>query len=336
LSVLKEKGIFLAVESRMVASMLMRNDMSVEDRIALLDAAEECRLDERGNDNILSIFLSGDKEDSESVRIPLITAVLAHMSTVSQKTVEYYLINNNLDADQKPDILKLFFTKNINISYFREMLSSYLNQSNDSPIVKTEIVRYLTNKGLSANAETITDIACSSASGDVEEAIRLITRMKQNGTIMSGNALGIYLERVKPEQYNNSIISLLYMPGCIISDTALFNYILYGEDVLDTKKNNAQELINANPGGCSSLINMELFGANVVCNLLQAYSLTAIDSAETAGAIVNSMKAAGAKLNTPISVNNNEMKFQKYVQNISNCLSDLSRNLCVEKGFFRL
>ena len=144
-----------------------------------------------------------------------------------------------------------------------------------------------------------------------------------------------YLERVSVEKYHSELISLLTTPISRITDKALANYVLFSEDPMEIKLQNA--IVFAEKNGKTfgeSECEVKHLNSTIKCNLFQGYVLAADDSSVTVQSIVGAMKQAKAKLNAPILVNGKSQKFKKYITDNKSQLSQMTITLCEENNVF--
>ena len=316
--------------------MLLRSDLSVSERIALLELAEQCRMDARENDAVISGILMRDQEDADA-RMALIRKLTEYVDTVSTNTLTEYLLNSTLDGERKPDMLEILLGLNLNRSFFRGLLDNYLKKSKDSPETKRAVSRLLTSEGVAVDAGMLLQMACNAGSSNYGDVAAFIRNAVQNGTRIPADLLSRYLESVNPAQYHNELLSLLMTPSSIISDAALANYVVFAAEDYQIKLQNALTFAGRNGNSFGeSRCRLRYPNEEVDCSLFQAYVLAAEDSAALAGELTAAMKQAGARLSQPVMVNGQRMKFKKYVSDRKSMLSPMTLALCEENNVFSL
>lgn len=328
--------LFLKPSEKTVRAMLSRNDWSVEERAAMLKKSEQCGLDARSNNGILTEILLRNQENTD-VRLALIREMLQYVETISTNTLTEYILNCSLDGERKPEALGELLTLDLNMSFFRQVLNQYMQNSGDSAEVKKKISQLLSDQGLVVDSHVLVDMACQAGEDDYMEKVDFIQKALQNGTRLDYNALSIYMERVAPDQYRSELISLLHSPATRITDKALANYCLYAQEEFDIKLQNT--LVFAEQNGKafgSSSCEISHLNHTVQCNLFQAYVLLAEDSAAVIGTMVTAMKNSGAQLNPNMIVDGRAVKFKKYVSDQKDRLSPMTLTLCKENRVFSM
>lgn len=331
-----ESGLFVKLSERTVCRMLGREDWPVSDRISMLEKSERCKLDARANDAILADLLLRNQESTD-VRLALVSKMTVYVETVSTAALTDFILKSAADGERKPEVLAELLKLNLNMSFFREVLSRYLQSAVDSPEVKKEISQMLSDQGLQVDSGVLLDMACGAQPSNYMETADFIQKALQNGTRLPNNALSIYMERVPPQQYHHELISLLHTPASQISDQALACYVLYAEGNYEIKVQNS--LVFGEQNGKSfgaSTCQIRCLNAAVQCNLFQAYVLITEDSAAAVEAIVNAMKNAGAKLNPTMLVNGQQVKFKKFVTEHKSQLSPTALQLCEQNKVFSM
>ena len=334
--ILLECRLFIKPSERVIKAMVNRQDWSVGDRCSMLDKAEKCKLDHKTNDAVLTEILLRNEEETD-VRIQLLKKILEYVDTISTNTLTDYILKCGIDRERKPEVLEILLGLNLNMSFFREVLSRYVQTSSDPAEVKQEIARMLGSQGLQVDSKVLLDMACNATNSDYIEVADYLQKAITGGTRINNDAASIYLERVNPNNYHGELIALLNTPLSRISDKALANYVLYASESYDLKLQNSQALSdqNANSFGVSDC-RIRHLNSEIQCNLLQAYVLISEDSAAIVEAIVATMKQAGARLNPSIIVNGQSVKFKKYVTDVKAQLSQMTLTILEENRVFSL
>ncbi len=336
LSELASSGLYIVVNPSDILRMLSRQELSLDERLALVDLAHQFNSDARTNDTILAEYLNRNR-DAADIRIPVIEKLLTYVRTIATATLSEYVIRVTTDGKRKPEVLSRILELDLNMSFFRSLMQQYMAGSQDPPDVKAEITALLGRAGLTVDAGTLLDMACSCTQENALETINLVNRMKQSGVHMRSDALSIYLEKAAGRQYYAGLISALYTEGCILSGRAVANYVLYARMNEEVKLRNLETFLAAcsEPAG-SIAVTVSHLGHRVDCSLLQAYVLTAGESLPTAGRITDMLKSTGAKLNANIQVDQANMKFKKYIMDNRPQLGGQTEALCADNKVFSM
>lgn len=331
---LLNNDIYIKLSDKAVRNMINRKELSVEERIELLEKAEKCRIDHKSNDVILSEALLRNSESAE-VRFLLVKKLIEYVDTVSTNTLTEYIVNCSLDGERKPEMLEELLKLNLNMSFFREVLNQYMKTSNDTEETKKKIIQLLSDQGIGVDGDLLLEMACSAQESDYLEKIGFIQKSIQNGARIKAGYLSDYLERVSPECCRGEFISLLNTPASRISDKALANYLLYSTGDFQIKLQNALVFAekNGKPFG-ESVCEIKHLNSNIQCNLFQGYVLISEDSADMADSVVSAMKNEKAKLNPAIYVNGQSIKFKKYVTDNKAKLSPVTLQICESNNVF--
>ncbi|MBQ8559446.1 MAG: hypothetical protein IJ439_05630 [Tyzzerella sp.] len=334
--VLMDCGLFIKPTEKCLRFMVNRQDWSISERSSMLEKSMKCNLDNRAKDSVLAEILLHNGEDTES-RIILINKALEYVDTISTNALTDYILKCNLDGERKPEVLRMFLKLDLNMSFFRDVLSRYMQGSIDQAETKKEIIQELSNCGLQMDFKVLLDMACRATEANYMEVVSTLQRAIKNGTRISSDAVSTYLENVKPENYCGELISLLHTSMSRISDKALANYVLYATESFDIKLKNSVEFAGQNPSRFgSSMCGIKYLNSDIQCNLLQAYVLKAEDSVAIVEAMVTAMKNAGTKLNDSIIVNGVSMRFKKYVMDCKAQLSQMTLAILEENKVFSI
>lgn len=326
--------LFIRPAEKSLRFMVNRQDWSIEERASMIDKSMKCNIDVRTKDSILAEILLYNVENTDN-RISLINKMLEYVDTISTNTMTDYILKCGVDGERKPEVLRLLLNLDLNMSFFREVLSKYLQTSTDSEAVKKEISQELSNRGLQVDSKVLLEMACEATEENYMEVVAFLQKAITNGTRMSSNAVSIYLETVKPENYHSELISLLYNSMSQVTDKALANYVLYASESYDLKLKNSMDFAgqNVHRFGDSECA-IKYLNSDVQCNLLQAYVLIAEDSIAIVEAMVAAMKNAGAKLSDNMIVNGQTMRFKKFVTDYKAQLSQMTLTILEENKVF--
>lgn len=334
MKVLIDSKLFIKPSAKMVGKMLSRTDWTAQERLSMLEMSEKCKIDVKANDAIIAEVLLKNQEDVET-RIVFIKKMTEYVENISTMVLTDYILKNNCDGERKPEVLDILFKLNLNMSFFKDVLSKYMVSSVDSAVVKKEITQMLSSKGLHVDSEVLVNMACNAGEQDFMDVVGFIQTSVNNGARIDFNALSTYLEKVKPENYHKELISALHIPTSRISDKALANYVLYASDEFEIKLQNSVVFAEQNGKSFgSSICTVSCFNTAVQCNLLQAYVLITDDSAAVVESMVTAMKNAGAKLNPNVTALGQSVKFKKFVTDYKAQLSPITLMLCEENKVF--
>lgn len=334
MKILNESGLFLAVPQKVISLMLNRVDLLTEEKKNLLAEAEKTKISQRANDVILAEYLCG-MQDLPKMRLEIIDEILKYVSMPSTSTVERYILTCTEEGMEKVSVAEKLFSYDLNLSFFRNLLGDYMSQSKDTPEVKSRLEELLSSKGLTVDAAMLVDLACKAGPDKIEETAAFIRTMTANGTKIKSDAFSRYLETA--QEYSLQILRMFFVPGSIVTEQALANYVLYAKEENGVKAQNAL-IFAERAGGAfgSSQCVIRMNGEEVRCNLFQAYLLLAPDSESTVQAITNAMRNARSKLNLPIYLNGVPAKFKKYVIDHKGQLKDVTVKICEENKVFSL
>jgi len=336
LRVLAEQELFVAMPGRYVSSMLERRDLSQEEKRQLLELTHRFHMDAKTNDSILSTYLCSSACEPEE-RLVILPELLAHVKTISTHAMEAYVLNCAADGGKKPQILELLFGLELNMSFFRDLLKKYMQNSPDSDDVRAEVIRILGGQGLQVDGALLVEMACNATEATLEETVRNIDKALRNGTRMPNDALSIYLERCGRKTCYPTLMAQLQTSASRISVEALHNYILCSHDDPSVKVQNALNLaeLMAQPFG-STPCRVKHLGNSISCNLLQAYVLITKDDDAAADAIVEAMLRARTRLNSAMVVGGENVTFKRYATEHKGQLSPTTLRLCTENRVFSL
>ena len=331
---LLSNNLYIKLSDKTVRCMINRKELTLEERIGLLEKAEKCKIDFKSNDAILAEVLLCNSESTE-VRLALVRKVVEFVDTVSTNTLAEYIINCCVDGERKPEMLDELFRLNLNMSFFREIPNKYMKISKDSNETKKRVIQLLGEHGLSIEGDLLLEMACSARENDYLEKVACIQKSIQNGARINADYLSKYLETVSPQNYRGELMSLLSTSASIISDKALANYLLHSVEDFEVKLQNVQAFARMNGKTFGeSRCEINHLGSKIVCNLFQGYVLSSEDSVAMVEAVVSVMKNANAKLSSAISVDGQSVKFKKYVSDNKERLSPITLQLCESNNVF--
>ena len=156
----------------------------------------------------------------------------------------------------------------------------------------------------------------------------------RNGTSIRADALSIYLEKCYNE-FAPKLFALLYSDSSKVTAKAMENYVLRCKNAPAVKARNANAL--ASHTGMrlgSGMCRIQHLGNTISCNLAQAYILTTTDDIGAASTMVQTMTQSGAKLNGDVEVAGRSKRFNKYLTENRDRLSQVTEQLCESNKLF--
>lgn len=325
---LKESGQFVVVPAILLIAMLSNSQISTEDKKSMLTKSFEFKVDSKSIEAVLTNYLCFNIDKADD-RIIIIKCLLEHVSNIPTSAVESYVLKCPTDGENKPEIVGLMFEKGLNISFFNDLLSKYMNSTSDDKETKKSIVELLSQKGLKLDPGSLIDYICES-SDEASDKIQFVKKMIAIGSQLRADAANTYLEKTSPSQFSSELFSLIFIAGSSFSSKAVENYLFRFNDREAIKADNAKTIIeHAAYDVANSSCQIVHLGNSVNCNLLQAYILVTTDSQAVATDIVSFLSTAKRiKFNSEIFVSNINMKFKKYVVANKNNLSETTNQIC--------
>ncbi len=328
LKCLKSGRHYIEILKRQAIAFLSRKDLSGEEKAAIISMIFELIRDTQ-KDSIINNYLCVNNTEPEE-RIIVINELLKNAETISTKTINNYILNTNTDRSNKPEIVKNIFKLDINISFFNNLLSEYINSKVDSFDVKKDIITILMDNGLKVDPAVLTEYTCSPDMGEGKK-LEIVRKIKSSCEQVRSDTANIYLERIEPKDFDPFIFKELFSSQSIFYDEALRKHLLYSRYNNSSKLEDFQSIVAL----CSTQltdINCEVvhLNNNINCNILQAYILTTPDSASAAEGIVNFMLKNKLKINELVSIGGDKkLKFKKYISSNAADISDVTRQLCI-------
>lgn len=328
LGCLKDSGQYVFVPAKFLNMMLSSNKFNSDDKVALLNVTFEFKVDKKSFDSVVTNYLCFNLDSPEN-RKSIIDCLFGKVATFPTSTVENYILKCSVDGDNKPLIVSSMFDKGLNISFFNELLSKYMNNSPDSKDVKAAIIEILSQKGLKIDPASFIDYICDSTD-ELPAKIQLIKKNISNGSQLRADAANAYLERTAPEQFSSELFAMIFTPGSTFSARAVENYLLRCKDREAVKAQNARtilEHLSENAANIKCQVNH--LGNSITCNMLQAYILTSDDPTATAMEIVDFLiNNKKLMINAKLNVSGSNMKMKKYVVENKSKLSELTNSIC--------
>jgi len=247
----------------------------------------------------------------------------------STGTVETYVLRSAADGAEKPNVISAMFDKGLNVSFFNDLLSKYINSDVDSSEIKSDVINVLSEKGLKVDPSSFIDYICDSPD-ELPAKMQFTKRMINNGSQLRGDAANAYLERISPASFSAELFSLIFSSGSIFTAAGIEKYLLDIKDREANKASNLKTIIEHSSVSISSLKHQVVHLDNLIsCNLMQAYILTTSDSQQLAFEIVDYLvNQEKIKINAEITVSGYSMKFKKYIVANKEKLSDVANAIC--------
>ena len=325
---LKNSGQFVLVPSKLLIAMLSNHHLNANDKESLLKKSFEFKIDNKSFEAVLTNYLcfNSDREDD---RMIVLQYLLEQANNIPTATVENYVIKCTADGKNKPLVVKALFDKNLNLSFFNNLLSKYMAGSNDPSEVRSSVVEILSQKGLKIDPRYLSDYICSSPD-DVSVKIIFVKKMIANGSQLRADAANEYLEKVSGDLFSAELFTLIFSPGSTFSARAVGNYLLRVKDRDAVRADNAKTIIDRASGDVfTGKVSITHLGNDITCNLLQAYTLVTNDSPgvalEIADYLVSTQKM---KINAEMIASGMTQKLKKYVVANKESLSAATNRIC--------
>ena len=334
LDALIEKEVFVQLNSRAIISFMDSSPYTVEEELEVLERMFRLEVDGKSKDAVYNYYLNNN-QDAYPDRVKVVDFLLTKDCPISNTTVQNYIVRTSRDGEGKLPIVEKIFDTGINKTYLGDLLSEYLLTSTDPEAVKSPMSNFLIDKGFKIDSNVLTQYITSDIDA-MDARIEKTKRLIANGTSVKADCLENYILSVKePADFSEQMFNLLTGYSFTIGFAAYARFLLFCKDI-DKVRHNAK-LAGAFSGDLSGMqTTVKHGGDSVVCNLLQAYVLTAADSYDAAKAIVGELLGRKMKLNTEVTVNGSTVKFKKYVAERKAGLSPLTLQLCEENKMFSL
>lgn len=325
---LKNSGQYILVPAKLTISMLSDDKISANDKVLLLEKSFEFKVDNKSFESVLTNYLCFNLDKADDRKIVL-DCLLDRASNIPTSTVENYVLNCSIDGNNKPSIVSAMFEKGLNISFFNNLLSKYMNSSVDSKDIKASIIEVLSQKGLKIDPSYFVEYICL-PTDELPIKMQFIKKMIANGSQLRSDAANAYLERTAVDQFSSELFSMIFTPGSSFTSKAVENYLLRFKERDAIKADNVKTIIDRATGDVlNSRYQISHLGNNITCNLVQAYTLVTNDSQTTALAIVDYLiSSKKMKINAEMSVSGSSMKMKKYVMANKANLSEATNSIC--------
>lgn len=328
LDCLKQNGQYLIVPAKFLISLLNMESYTAENKVNILEKCFEFKIDNKALESAVTNYLCYNAAPVRERKVVL-ACLFEKVISFPTNTVETYVLKSTADEEEKPDVISAMFDKGLNVNFFNDLLSKYINSGIDNGETKAKIVDILSEKGLKVDPTSFIDYICGSAD-ELPSKIQFIKKIINNGSQLRGDAANTYLERTSPECFNSELFSLIFSPGSTFNAKGIEKYLLEMKDREANKAANLKTIIE------HSSVNIPLLKSQIVhlgnsisCSLMQAYILTTADSQELAFEIVDYfVSQAKMKVNAEIVISGNSMKLKKYVAANKDKLSNVTDAIC--------
>lgn len=328
LDCLKQSNQYVLVPGKMMIAMLSEKSIDGNGKLKILKKLFEFKMDAKNIESVITNYLCFNQDPVETRKL-VIPFLLEKTQAIPTSTVQNYVLKCTTDGAEKPSVVKAFFDKGLNTSFFNELLSKYMTTPVDSSEVKTEIIEILSGGGLKIDPSSFIDYICSSKD-DVATKIQFVKKMVSNGSQLRSDAANAYLERTPADQFSSELFTLICTPASSFGPKAVERYLLYCRDREAIKAQNFRTLAERCSGGVGAMNCIVSHAGNSVnCNLLQAYVLMSTDSQAVTFDIVNWLiSQQRLKINAEIVASGRSMKFKKYVVTYKDQLSNTCNFIC--------
>lgn len=325
---LKNSGQYVLVPAKLIISMLSNSKISANDKVSLLKKSFEFKVDNKSFESVLTNYLCFNIDKADD-RKTVLGCLLEHASNIPTSTVENYVLKCAIDGDNKPSIVRALFEKGLNISFFNDLLSKYMNSNVDLKDIRASIIDILSQRGLKIDPSYFVEYICSSMD-ELPEKMQFIKKMISNGSQLRADAANAYLERITADQFSSELFSMIFTPGSSFTSRAVENYLLRFMDREAVKVDNVKTIIDRAMGDVlSSRCQISHLGNSITCNLIQAYTLVTNDSQATALAIADYLiTSKKMKINAEMNVSGSSMKMKRYVVANKANLSESTNSIC--------
>lgn len=335
LDCLKESNQYVLIPAKLIIAMLSSNTYSADDKVALLKNSFAFKIDNKSLEGIVTNYLCFNLDNADE-RQKIIECLFEKVTNFPTNMVESYVLKCAVDATKKPMIVSAIFDKGLNICFFNDLLSRYMNCNIDSKETKADVVDVLSKKGLKIDPSSLIEYICNSGD-ELPTKLTFIKKMLSNGTQLRSDAASAYLERTSPDNFSSELLSLIFTTTSSFSTKAVENYLLKDNEREAIKAANVKTIVNNASGCLSSVYQVSHLGNSISCNLLQAYILTTTDSQAVAMEIVNYFSSAlKVKVNAEMIISGKSMKLKKYVVANKNNLSETTNLICESLKVFSM
>ncbi len=332
LQYLKNSDALFQIDKDDIIPFIQNKTYPMDETIKILDVMyNEFKILSKDKDAIISFVLLSYKDNIENRRL-ILNEIFKFTTSLTIKTIEDYVLKIKDDEKYKPEIIESILNMGMNINYFNNLLSQYMNSSIDSEEIKLKIVLVLLKHKLTCQPKDFTNFLLNFKTKIPKN---LLEQFKSYNIAPDSNTLMIYINR-GIERCDNELIDYLLRFKMYANARCVENYLLRTKDVTSRKVSITltllRNLIDTNfltNIGCSCL------GNSIQGNLAQIYLLASSDDIGSKKTILVELLKM-MKLSNPINVNGKQIKFKKFIMENKNKIDQNVDKLCEEFGVYKL
>ncbi len=329
LKMLYESENFVEFNSSHFSEILNRDDLDADNKKTIIDEMLRFEVPEKVKHRFVSDYLC-DGYDEPEIRLDILSYLFSVMDDLPTNSVEKYIISCVTDRENKPRIIELMFTMNLNLSFFHQTLSNYILSSADTFAVKKDVMYILFQIGLKVNAKACVTMLMMQAI-PVEQRIDLLRMAKASG-VNYDDVMDMYMNSINSSQFESGIFGELIQSATRITGTALMRYVLEFHDLPAAKTGSISKMLGM------SYLSPDTINCNIIfngrdkinCNLIQAYILLTTEDTQTSLGVLNALGGNKNSAGYDMDVSGMRYKFKKFVsmKNKTGELSETTKVLC--------
>ena len=322
---LSQSSSFLSFSQETMLAMLLRDDLSLEQKMSCFDAAAKHGMTEKRKQALFGDVLSAPISDMEA-KIGLLDQLGQRVSSVNPVASENYLLRSTVDAEGKPLVLQCilkFVSARGSLEYSAKR---YLSSSVDPIDVHNNVIMVLVREGLIDTADNLGGMI---STGDTAYVVDAAREMKQAGVKMGVTVLSDYLDQtLGTEKYDSSVFLELYSRESRISPELFVRFIFDAPDV-DSKSDKAKMLYDALTASLNGYaIKVDTPSGLFEGPVLHAYLLKTTDGVKTVDDIAKILLNTATKPNMEVTLSGKTKKFKKLVQSGDAKLANSAKTFC--------
>lgn len=330
LDMLHESGNYVELSSNHFNDVLSRDDLEFQSKKDIIASMMEFEIQDKVKYRFISDYLC-DTYDTPDNRYDMISFLLSFADDLPTNAVEKYILKCSLDKENKPEVIKLIFACDLNLSFFNQTLSNYILNSTEKFDIKREVIWQLFNVGLRVNSNACAVLLMMQGI-EADKRVELLRIAKSSG-INYDDVMEIYLTTIDASQFEAVIFNELLQGAARVSTKVLYRYVIEFHDYPAAKVGNIAKMMQMSylsPSGLNFTISF--CGEKVVCNLIQAYILLSAENVETSLGVLEALGGNKNTVSTDIDVSGSRCKFKKYAAMKSKAgqLSDASKAMCYQ------
>ncbi len=307
---LKESGSFISFSQECMMGMLLREDLTVEEKKTFNKLAIAYGMTEKRRQGVFSALLTSSYPSEGKAE--LLGALAEDIVSVNPKTAESYLVSCTQDGEKKPEIVKVL----LGCVKARESLSyaakQYASSSADSLAVHNEVIGVLAREGLVDSASKLNEIVESTGADYALDAAR---EMKQVGVELGPTVLADYLRNsLGTPSYSPAMFMELYSSGSQMPLDLFLRFLLEAPDE-EAKSSKAKLLHGCLLGSlegcrCGTQVGSDVFEGSI----WHVYLVGSIDGQRSTALIADLLMPYCGKPNGEVSYSGKRMKFKKFLR----------------------